>query len=91
MNAKMLLGMFDQNMVCSKLDKILEEGEVDFNLLKTTFILNLIRCVQVKKDLEHVLTAQISLMYQLKYRLQLLKYKDAQPFEMTPEFMTRFC
>lgn len=29
-------------------------------------------------------------MYQLKYRVQLLKYKDAQPFEMTEEFMTRF-
>jgi hypothetical protein len=90
MNAKMMLGLFNENLVAGKLDKILEEGEIDLHLIKTTYVLSVIRCIQIKKELDHVLTAQISLMYQLKYRVQLLKYKDAQPFEMTEEFMSRF-
>ncbi len=72
--------MVSENMASGKLDSVLWEKQLDLNLLKTTYLLLLIRSIHLKRDLDHALTAQISLMYKLKYRLSLLKYKDSQPF-----------
>jgi hypothetical protein len=85
-----MLGAFSGNMIADKLDEIFWEGDLDLNLLRTVYLLHLIRSVHLKKHLEHVLNAQISLMYRLKYRMKLLQYKDDLPFEMTEEFMSRF-
>jgi hypothetical protein len=42
--------------------------------------MHLTRSTQLKKNMDHVLSAQIAIMYKLKYRLNLLKYKNDMPF-----------
>lgn len=76
----MLLGMFEENVIADKLDQIFWEGEIDYNLIRTTYLMQLMRSTQVKRNLDHVINAQIAIMYKLKYRLGLLKYKHEMPF-----------
>ena len=79
-NAKIMLGEFDSNLLADRLDKIFWEGELDYNIMRTTYLMYLIRSVQLKRNIDHALTAQVALMYKLKYRIRLLKYKDDLPF-----------
>jgi len=43
-------------------------------------MLYIIHSIQLKKELDNLINAQISIMYRLKYRMQLLKYKHHVPF-----------
>ena len=78
----MMLGLFNENVIADKIDQIFWEGELDFNLLRTTYLMDFIRSIQVKKNIDHIFTAQLSIMYKIKYSLNLLKFKNDVPFEM---------
>jgi hypothetical protein len=83
MNEKLFYGSFRENLLASKIDQIFKVGQLSSNMLQTVYILFLVNTIQVKTELDNVLCAQISLMYELKNRIKLLEYKHNVPFEMS--------
>jgi hypothetical protein len=80
MNEKLFYGALQENSLASKIDHIFKVGHLNSNMLQTVYILFLVNSIQVKTEIDNVLSAQISLMYGLKNRIKLLKYKHNVPF-----------
>jgi len=72
MNEKLFYGSFRDNLLASKIDQIFKVGQLNSNMLQTVYILFLVNSIQVKTELDNVISAQISLMYGLKNRIKFL-------------------
>jgi hypothetical protein len=48
--------------------------------MRITYLLYAINNIQIKKELDNIINAQIAIMYKLKYRLNLLEHKHHIPF-----------
>jgi len=72
MNEKLFYGSFRDNLLASKIDQIFKVGQLNSNMLQIVYILFLVNSIQVKNELDNVISAQISLMYGLKNRIKFL-------------------
>ena len=49
----------------------------------------MLNSIQLKRQLDNTLSAQLALLYRVKQRLEVLKHKHDIPFEMSQEFTCR--
>lgn len=85
LNAKLTIGTFNESFLVPKFEKVLNDfPSMDEGLLRITYLLFTISSIQLKKELDNVLNAQLALMYKVKFKLQLLSHRHNLPFEMTP-------
>ena len=81
LNAKLTIGAFNESFLIPKFERVLNDSPaMDEGLLRITYLLFTISSIQLKKELDNVLNAQLALMYKVKYKLQLLAHRHDLPF-----------